>query len=330
MSRLSSFPKIFNLGHDAIERLFDGTVEITEKVDGSQFRFGIDSHNELMFGSKGVQLYNKDQNGMFNLAIEQIEKRKDKLIALRSALAGETGNPDIELVFYGEYLNKPKHNVLAYERTPKDNIILFAVKEGENFISYHGKIMQYAEILELETVNLIFRGEFNAEGGKTRYDKLKEIITTTTSALGKQIIEGVVIKNYSQFHFMAGSNPSPCFGKYVREDFKETLHKEWGTISGKNALQEFIDGYKSEARWEKAIQHLREAGQLENSPRDIGNLMIEVKKDIVEEEKSIIEKFLYRYFINDILRRAIGGLPEWYKDQLLKKQCEDTDDEKKE
>lgn len=321
MSRLPSFPKIFNLGHDAIERLFDGEVEITEKVDGSQFRFGIDGNNELLFGSKGVQLYNKDQNGMFNVALEQIEKRKDKLIQIRQDVVRLTGNPDICLFFYGEYLNKPKHNVLAYERMPKDNIILFAVKVGENFEFNYDAIKHYAELLGFEVVPLIYRGVFEGNGEQTLYERLKKVITETQSVLGKQIIEGVVIKNYSQFHFMAGSNPSPCFGKYVREDFKETLHKEWGNISGKNALQEFIDGYKSEARWQKAIQHLREAGELENSPRDIGKLMIEIKKDIAQEEKVVIEKFLYRYFINDIMRKSMQGFPEWYKDQLLKKQC---------
>lgn len=152
---------------------------------------------------------------------------------------------------------------------------------------------------------------------------MKEIITTTQSALGGTIIEGIVIKNYTQICSI-GAGTDPQFGKYVREDFKEALHKEWGDISGKNALQEFIDGFRTEARWLKAVQHLRERGELENSPRDIGKLIIEIKKDITVEEKQNIEHFLYRYFVQDFLRKAVAGMPEWYKDQLMKKQFEDT------
>lgn len=37
----SAFPKILHLGDKAIRDIFDEEVEITEKVDGSQFGFGI-------------------------------------------------------------------------------------------------------------------------------------------------------------------------------------------------------------------------------------------------------------------------------------------------
>jgi len=335
MSRIPSFPKIFNLGHDAIDNLFKGEVEITEKVDGSQFRFGIDSHDELVFGSKGAQLFSRDQNGMFSLAVDQVEVRHERLKQLRKIKAEETGNPDIELFFYGEYLQKPKHNVLAYERTPKDNIILFSVKVGQNFVNNYDEIVTYGNFLGFEVVPLLYRGILDAipglssinENGEplvcpSRYEFIKAMISNTTSKLGNQIIEGVVIKNYKEFHFMCGSNPSPCFGKYVREDFKEKLHKEWGQISGKSALQEFIDGFRAEARWQKAVQHLRDKGELENSPRDIGKLMKEVHTDIIEEESLGIKAWLYNYFVKDIKRKATAGLPEWYKDQLLKKQCD--------
>jgi hypothetical protein len=70
------------------------------------------------------------------------------------------------------------------------------------------------------------------------------------------------------------------------------------------------------------VQHLREKGELENSPRDIGKLMKEIHIDVETEEESEIKKFLYNYFIKDIKRVASNGLPEWWKDQLLKKQCE--------
>jgi len=43
----------------------------------------------------------------------------------------------------------------------------------------------------------------------------------------------------------------------------------------------------------------------------------EVKRDITEEEQDTIKVFLWREFGDELLRRSIGGLPEWYKDKLL-------------
>ncbi len=38
-----------------------------------------------------------------------------------------------------------------------------------------------------------------------------------------------------------------------------------------------------------------------------------------------IKNFLYKHFLKDITRKAVAGLPEWYKDQLLQKQCRTGD-----
>ncbi len=81
----------------------------------------------------------------------------------------------------------------------------------------------------------------------------------------------------------------------------------------------FIESFRSEARWQKAVQHLKEKGELENSPRDIGKLMTEIKKDILEEEEENIKNTLLKIFKEDIMRKAVRGFPEWYKKQLLQK-----------
>jgi ATP-dependent RNA circularization protein (DNA/RNA ligase family) len=36
-----SYPSIYALGHRAIRELFDGPVVVEEKIDGSQFSFGV-------------------------------------------------------------------------------------------------------------------------------------------------------------------------------------------------------------------------------------------------------------------------------------------------
>ena len=85
-----------------------------------------------------------------------------------------------------------------------------------------------------------------------------------------------------------------------------------------HSIDEFIESFRTEGRMRKAMQHLRERGLLTESLKDIGPLIVEVKKDIREEETQTIKDFLYKQFIEQIERKAVAGLPEWYKDILLK------------
>ena len=116
---------------------------------------------------------------------------------------------------------------------------------------------------------------------------------------------------------MVGGQIYPLFTKYVREAFKERHDVEWKVKSPKGALDEFIDGFRSNARWQKALIHLREKGLLENHPRDIAKLIKTVQDDIEEEEGEYIKNFLYNKFLGNIKRKSISGLPEWYKEKLL-------------
>lgn len=51
-------------------------------------------------------------------------------------------------------------------------------------------------------------------------------------------------------------------------------------------LELLYDSYRTEARWQKAVQHLRDEGKLLGEPKDIGPLMAEIWRDLVEEEKA--------------------------------------------
>jgi len=97
----AAFPKILHIGDKQIADLFEGEVEITEKVDGSQFGFG-KVKGRLFVRSKGRELDLDNPDQMFKLGVEYVKSIEDKI-------------PD-NTTFYGEYLQKPKHNTLAYDR----------------------------------------------------------------------------------------------------------------------------------------------------------------------------------------------------------------------
>jgi len=66
--------KIFSLGDQYTQGIFDGPVSITEKVDGSQFNFGLCEKEGLKFLTKGSTCHIGDGNKLFAPAILKIRK----------------------------------------------------------------------------------------------------------------------------------------------------------------------------------------------------------------------------------------------------------------
>jgi hypothetical protein len=289
----SAFPKILHLGEKAIQSLWDDEVEITEKVDGSQFGFGI-VNGELIVRSKGKVQDLDNPDKMFRLGVEYVKSIREQLTE--------------GAFYYGEYLEKPKHNVLAYDRVPRNNIALFGVKMDGEFRPYEF-IAHEAERLHVEVVPLIFKGKSSPE-------HVLELVKGQ-SFLGGQEREGVVVKAYKPWEYMRFYF-TVMAGKYVTEEFKE-VHKGWKKEhTGKGKFESMCEQFATIPRYRKAVQHLRENGELEGSPRDIGKLIREVKEDITAEEQENIKNKLWAIFGEDVLRAAARGLPEWYKEELLK------------
>jgi hypothetical protein len=296
----NSYPSLYALGHRAIAELLHDPVTVEEKIDGSQFSMGvfeIDGERVLKCRSKGAQINTIAPDGMFKAAVETAQRLMDRMV--------------VGWTYRAEYLMKPKHNSLAYDRIPKDHLILFDVAVGPDYyLSYDAKA-EAAAMLGLEVVPRIYEGMIEDVQQFRSY-------LDTVSCLGGQKIEGVVIKNYLRF----GPDKKPLFGKFVSEAFKEVHAREWKAANPTQGdiLEQIIDSLRTPARWNKAIQHLREAGQLEDSPRDIGLLMKEVPGDVEKEEADFIKQKLWEWAWPHLRRGIVRGLPEFYKERLLEQQ----------
>lgn len=296
---IKSYPKIFSVGHAALRDFFNHPVVVEEKVDGSQFSMAVGEDGELSVRSKGVQLNPEAPDKMFGPAVE-----------VARSLAG---NMRRGWTYRGEYLSKPKHNTLAYSRIPTNHVILFDVNTGqESYLGVDEKRKE-AERLGLECVPVIYEGTIS-----TADDFLSML--ETESVLGGQKIEGVVAKQAEVKLF--GADGKALIAKYVSEAFKEKHQKAWKDTSPKSGdiLDRLGNAYRSEARWQKAVQRLEEAGELEHSPRDIGKILKSVWPDIEEEERGEIVEALWKWASPHIERASVRGLPQWYKDKLLKEQ----------
>ena len=293
---ITAFVKIFAIGTDYIRDIFNEEVEITEKVDGSQFDFG-KIGGKLYMRSKGAQLYVEHPEKMFSEGMSYIESIQDRL-------------PEGK-VFFCEYMKKPKHNTLKYDRIPRNHLMLFSVMELSR--QAFEDSLPYADMLDIEHVPVLFNGKINCITDFAG-------VLDTKSVLGGVNIEGVVVKNYHR-QFLLGGQPMPLMaGKFVSESFKEVHRERWGAEEkGKSRVETFFESFRTPARWEKAVQHLREKGELENEPKDIGKLFKEVQSDIEAEEKEAIKDFLWKEFSGEIKRKATAGMPEWYKTRLLER-----------
>jgi len=91
-----------------------------------------------------------------------------------------------------------------------------------------------------------------------------------------------------------------------------------------DVVQSLIAQFSTPARFQKAVQHLKEQGLLDGSPKDIGPLLKECGEDIERECRDEITNALFNWAWPQIRRGATAGLPLWYKDELLKSAFEDV------
>lgn len=295
--KLPAFPKILTLNSTILPEIMDGEIEITEKIDGSFFAFGyIDG--EIFFRSKNKDITHDTHDKMFREGIEYVKSIENRL----KKYAG--------WVFYCEYLRKEKHNVIKYSRIPHNHLYLFGALFEESYAK--GQILtQIAEYLDIEPPNILYEGD-------AKETPPLEILMDKKSILGNEKMEGIVIKNYNKKIKFAEKTYPIAVAKVVRDDFKERHTKEWKRKKGLNdRINSFLESFRTEARWRKAVQHLKDNGDLEFQPRDIGKLVKEIQKDILEEEKENIKNELFEIYKKAILRKAVAGFPEWYKKELI-------------
>lgn len=299
----TSYPKVWNMGHPSARDIMgDDAVIVQEKVDGSQFSFGkfrdkTTGELYLRIKSKGALIYPEAPPQMFARAVAAVQARFDLLHE------GWT--------YRGEVLDRPKHNVLAYDRTPKDHFILFDIAIGYEEYAAYDVVAEEAARIGFEVVPLLHVGKLDSA------EAVRKLLETQ-SVLGGQLVEGVVVKNYGRF----GIDGKPLMAKYVSEAFREVATGEWRAMnpSRGDIIADIAAELRTPARWQKAVQHLRERGELTDSPKDIGALIKEVVADVKNEEEAVIKERLFKFAWKVIGRTVTHGLPEWYKERLLEQQ----------
>ena len=285
---IPSYSKVYQFGHREVRDILDGPVVIEEKIDGSQFSFGM-IDGRLQCRSKGKEIFIEAPEKMFGPAVETAKRLAPLLVP--------------GWIYRGEYLQKPKHNTLAYGRIPAQHIILFDVMTAPE--TYLCPLAPEAARLGLECVPVY-------SGGNVKIEDIDQFLSRESILGGK--IEGVVIKNYSKFT----EDGKLATAKVVSEQFKERHRGEWKVSNPSNSdfVQVVIASLRTDARYRKAVQHLRERGELHGDPEDIGPLLKKLGKDTYAEESEQLKEVLFKHFWPKIQRGICSGFPEWYKRHL--------------
>lgn len=292
--RIPSYPKVYNLGHPGVEDLFREEVVIEEKVDGSQFSFA-SLGGVLTMRSKGADVFIDTAQKLFAPAVET------------AAYLFGTGKLTPEWIYRGEAFCSPKHNTISYKRMPEGGFVLYDIETGPSaFMDPEAKAKE-AERLWIEIVPCF---EIRKVGSLDDVMSLME----KESFLGGSKVEGIVFKNYLRY----GRDGKVQMGKYVSEAFKEQNSSDFRkrNPAKKDIIELLGQEFRTPARWEKAVQHMLEDGELLREPKDIGPLMKYLHKDLEEEAGPIVAQRLLKWAMPQVKRRACAGFAEWYKEKL--------------
>ncbi len=299
---MESYQKIQQPYREEVKDIYEGEVVIEEKIDGSQFRIEIDTDGIMMCGSHhndGIEM-----DSMFRLALESAKKIFDGY------------KPKVRTTIFCEYLSKPKQNSIPYERVPNNNLVLFDVKQDKSYLNRQQK-EDFATKHGMDLVPCIWAGA----GSTVTPELIKEFLAKPSflgHGKGFDRVEGIVIKNYDKLydepegHSLHGH--FKCT-KIVNDAFKEKNNEE--NPNSKNHFQELKEMYRNDARLLKAVQHLKEKGELKGELADLRFLVPEVIRDLEEEEKEVIKDALWKLFGKEICGYAGKGMPEFYKKYLL-------------
>jgi hypothetical protein len=300
-SHIPSYGKIWSFGHNVASAVVGRRCIVEEKIDGSQLSCMVNFDGDLLVRSKGADIHLGAVPNLFEPSVAHLVAQHER------------GHLPKGHVFRFEALCKPKHNTLTYGRAPKGFCVLLDVDLSPGGQQYATPEVRegWAEVLGVDCVPVL------ADIVLADYREVRMYLDRA-SFLGGALIEGVVCKPVAPDYYQADGKR--IIAKYVSEAFKETHRKNWEPDRAQKVdlLERIVECVSTPVRWEKAIQHMREDGALTDSPADIGGLMKRVMTDVEVESIDEIKQMLWEAYRKEVVRMSAKGVPQWYKERLLK------------
>lgn len=297
MTENKDFPNFLGKIERGTEADLADAVFVTEKMDGSYFQFGW-YNGEFRYRTKNTLDHEGINDKMFKKVIKELIDNKDLF-------------PE-ETVFCCEYFRSNKHNSISYDFSQygkifdKDYCFLFIIdirSTDENVIKDWWE-------LEIKLQNNYIKA------GKCCINFVPKILggigDINFPVMGKRgaIREGIVIKKKDGTRL-----------KFVSDYFKEVACKKKRPKRQPQEVESIWEPYMEglRARVDKAIFRLKEKG-VEFCKESFGKIIGETVNDLLIEERSNIEKELFKFYEKQFKKlansRIINILFEKYKDKI--------------
>jgi cytidyltransferase-like protein len=180
MSGISHLYDLYNKkGQDFIEKLFNTYVTVNEKMDGSAFIF------ERSVEDGKFKFYKRDQRNPITMVDRTLMKYYEVPIQYIESLPPHIlGIIPRGWKFGLEFFSNPQPVEIAYDRIPKNNLILSYVhvmKDGKisSTIQEKEKLDEWADILGIERPPIIFQGNLD----DSQKEKILEFLRTPFEGL---------------------------------------------------------------------------------------------------------------------------------------------------
>lgn len=275
MKEHKKYTDIVRLGHKSTYGVLNvgDYITVTEKIDGANASFMLDSDSEC-----GVTSYsrnqtlddNKNLNGFYFWVIENVVPKKNIL------------NPNYR--YYGEWLCPHK---VKYKRDAYKNFYLFSIWDEENCVYLpDADVREEAEKLNIRMPECFYEGDYIS------FEHLKLMVGKSNITEVENTGEGIVVKN----HAYRDRQGRQIFVKLVSDSFAEIQKQKKPTdTSIYNKLNELVLSVLTENRVEKILLKKVDDGILnpDFGIEDMGVILkiitSEIFNDCMKEEKEIFE-----------------------------------------
>ena len=308
--KIRTLPSI-NTGYNTnLELDIDDRVIIQEKYDGSQFTIYKDEEGNLHYMNK-----NKSISGKGNVWLNSY-----------LSLCKKTDFFKIGFFYHGEAMNSRQSHTVRYDREPKRFWVLYEIVRENGQILTPEEMTEHLKNTDIEVANVLY--DNNGHTKETNYiDIAKDIIQKMEdgkiqSSLGG-IPEGVVLKVLNRKTDTDKVRNSRF--KFVRQVFSEQNHakkEKLPTLNDDEIVQGIASVYDTDARKQKAIQHLKECEKKgwneKNLTSNIGRMVEELDADLLKEAEEEIKDMLFIRFWPQISKGARGDLTNFIKSLEMK------------
>lgn len=193
MSGISHLYDLYNKkGQEFIEKLFNTYVTVNEKMDGSAFIF------ERSLENGKLKFYKRDQRNPISIVDRTLMKYYETPIQYIESLPPHILSKIPRGWKFGlEYFSNPQPVEIAYDRIPRNNLILSYVHVIEEAgtvartIQEKEKLDEWADLLGIERPPIIFQGNLEEE----QKNKILEFLRTPFN----ELIEEFKTKSFVRF-----------------------------------------------------------------------------------------------------------------------------------